>query len=152
MTLDDIDRIEAGAVEVVANRLDSIAEAQQRVARSIGASGGQTCREAAVLLRSYARALAAPATQAAAPEVRGEALENAYAEFEGVPAKELAETVARYGKALRRVAGMNDLSGVDNKEDVESAALNALYECEMIAREAIGDIAALAQPIAAKGQ
>jgi hypothetical protein len=77
MTLDDIDRIEAGAVEVVANRLDSIAEAQQRVARSIGASGGQTCREAAVLLRSYARALAAPATQAAAPEVRGEAVTEA---------------------------------------------------------------------------
>ncbi len=31
--------------------------------------------------------------------------ENEFAEYEGVTAKELAATVARYGKALNRIAG-----------------------------------------------
>ena len=38
--------------------------------------------------------------------------------------------------ALERIAGKNDLSGVPDDE-VESAARNALYECELIARAAL---------------
>ena len=38
--------------------------------------------------------------------------------------------------ALERIAGKNDLSGVPDDE-VEAAARNALYECELIARAAL---------------
>ncbi|MEV5031596.1 hypothetical protein MRBLMC3_000778 [Sphingobium sp. LMC3-1-1.1] len=46
--------------------------------------------------------------------------------------------------ALERIAGKNDLSGVPDDE-VEAAARNALYECELIARAALS---ALPQQVA----
>ena len=45
----------------------------------------------------------APATAA---EIRADKWENDFAEYEGVTAKELAETVARYGKALNEIASL----------------------------------------------
>ena len=44
--------------------------------------------------------------------------------------------IERLRQALGTIAGKNDLSGVEDSE-IESAARNALYECELIARAAL---------------
>ena len=48
----------------------------------------------------------------AALTVEPEAPDNAFAEYEGVPAKELAETVARYGKALKEISSPTQTEGL----------------------------------------
>lgn len=45
-------------------------------------------------------------------------------------------TPNKLAAALERIAGKNDLSGIPDDE-VEAAARHALYECELIAREAL---------------
>lgn len=47
-----------------------------------------------------------------------------------------AAEIERLRAALGQIAGKNDLSGVAD-DMVETAARNALYECELIARDAL---------------
>ncbi len=53
-------------------------------------------------------------------------------------AKKLQAENDRLRAALEHIAGKNDLEGVA-PDDEPSAAYAALHECEIIAREALGD-------------
>lgn len=60
-------------------------------------------------------------------------------------ANELADKNEAMILALGMIAGKNDLSGVHDA-DIESAARGVLHECELIAREALGEYEAVRRP------